>query len=96
MPESTDLKGKVSMVTGANSGIGKVVARELARMGSSVVMVCRDPQKGEAARSEIVAQMGNSSVELMIADLASLAAVRKLAQDFTAKQDRLHILMNNA
>jgi NAD(P)-dependent dehydrogenase (short-subunit alcohol dehydrogenase family) len=84
------------MVTGANSGIGKVVARELARMGSSVVMVCRDPQKGEAARGEIVAQTGNSSVELMIADLASLAAVRKLAQDFITKHDKLHILMNNA
>lgn len=90
------MKGKVSMVTGANSGIGKVVARELARMGSSVILVCRDPQKGEAARSEITAQTGNSSVELMIADLASLAAVRKLAADFTAKYDCLRLLVNNA
>ncbi len=96
MPLNPDLKGEVSMVTGANSGIGKVIATELARMGSNVVLVCRDPQKGEAAKNEIAAQLGNSSVELLMADLASLAAVRKLAADFAAKHDRLRILVNNA
>ena len=54
------------MVTGANSGIGKFAARDLAQMGESVVMVCRNQAKGEATRDEIKAETGNKQVDLMI------------------------------
>ncbi len=94
MPSRLD--GKVSLVTGANSGIGYVIARELAGMGSEVVLVCRNQSKGEMASDEIKKATGNQSVELMIADLASLDSVRKLAQDFKQKHQKLHLLVNNA
>ena len=90
------LDGKVGMVTGANSGIGFVIARELAGMGCAVVLVCRNQSKGEMARDEINKATGNQSVDLMMADLASLNSVRKLAQDFKQKYQKLQILVNNA
>lgn len=87
------------MITGANAGIGKEVARKLAILGARVVMVCRDREKGERARQEIVASVSVSdpgTVELLTCDLASLKDVRKLASDFRANHDRLHVLVNNA
>jgi len=84
------------MVTGANSGIGEQVALALAGMGSSIVMVCRDPAKGNVSKKGIIEKTGNQSVELMIADLSSLASVRELADAFKRTHDRLHILVNNA
>ena len=96
MSANPSMKDKVSMVTGANSGIGKVIAKELARLGSTVVMVARDPKKGEAAKTEIIGATGNPSVELAITDLSSLSDVRKLAAGFQEKHDKLHLLVNNA
>jgi retinol dehydrogenase 14 len=90
------MNGKVCMVTGGNSGIGKVVATELARKGASVIIVCRNIVKGEAAKNEIVSETGNQSVKLMIADFSSLSDIRKLAEDFKKKHDKLHVLVNNA
>jgi NAD(P)-dependent dehydrogenase (short-subunit alcohol dehydrogenase family) len=90
------VKGKVVIVTGANSGIGKVTALELARKGANVVMICRSSSKGEAARAEIIAQSGNPQVELILADFASLDSVRRAAEAFLARHDRLHVLVNNA
>lgn len=90
------MNGNVVMVTGANSGIGKVTALELARMGATLVMVCRSRSKGEAARDEIVAQTGNDNVELILADFAALESVRRAAQEFRERHDRLDVLVNNA
>ena len=90
------MKGKTCVVTGANSGMGFVVARELARMGAAVVLVCRSQSKGDLASSEIRRVTGNESVELMIADLASLESVRTFAQDFKQNHQKLHVLVNNA
>jgi len=87
---------RICAVTGANSGIGKFVARDLARMGESVVMVCRNQTRGESARDEIRNETGNNQVDLMIADLSSLESVRKLAKDYTGSHDKLHVLVNNA
>ncbi len=84
------------MVTGANSGIGEEIALALATMGATVVMVCRDSSKGEAARNHIIARSGNKLVELMLADLSSLQSVRGLAQKYRETHDKLHILVNNA
>jgi NAD(P)-dependent dehydrogenase (short-subunit alcohol dehydrogenase family) len=88
--------GKVCMVTGANKGMGKVAALELAKRGATVIMICRNARLGREAQEEIKKLSGNSSVELFIADLSSLKSVRRLAQEFLAKHDKLHVLFNNA
>lgn len=90
------MSGRVCMVTGANSGIGKIIARELAQSGATVIMVCRDHEKGEKAREEICAGRKNLSIELMIADFSSLDSVRRLVRDFKTRHDKLHLLINNA
>lgn len=90
------LTGKTSIVTGANSGIGEQVSLGLALLGSIVVMVCRDKSKGEAAKDAIIKSTGNNAVELMIADLASMASVRDFAESFKQRHNRLNILVNNA
>jgi NAD(P)-dependent dehydrogenase (short-subunit alcohol dehydrogenase family) len=90
------LEGKICMVTGANSGIGKVTTLELASMGAKIVMVCRDARKGEKVRGKIVERSGNPSIDLLIADLSSQKSIRHLVQDFKRKYDSLHVLVNNA
>jgi NAD(P)-dependent dehydrogenase (short-subunit alcohol dehydrogenase family) len=92
----SSMKGRICMVTGANSGIGRATALELAGRGATLVMVARDQQKGESAMSEIRKQTENDSIDLLIADLSSLKSVRELAQKFLAKYPRLHVLINNA
>ena len=91
-----DLKNKVIMVTGANSGIGKVTARELAKTGAQIIMVCRDRKRGTAARDEIIKASGNQRVDLLIADLASHTSIRDMVKEFHKKYNRLHVLVNNA
>lgn len=90
------LAGKVALVTGANSGLGKATALGLARLGAAVVMVCRDAGRGEAARADIVAASGSRTADLLLADLSSQAEVRRLAQEFRAGHDRLDVLVNCA
>jgi NAD(P)-dependent dehydrogenase (short-subunit alcohol dehydrogenase family) len=92
-----EMAGRVAMVTGANTGIGKAVAVELARRGARVVMVCRSQERGRAALAEArAAGGGEEAAELLPIDLASLGAVRAGAADFLARHDRLHVLVNNA
>jgi NAD(P)-dependent dehydrogenase (short-subunit alcohol dehydrogenase family) len=90
------MAGKVCMVTGANAGIGKVTALELAKRGATVIMVSRSHTRGEEARQEIVAQSGNNAVELLVADLSSQASIRQLADQFKQNYIRLDVLINNA
>ena len=66
------LQGKICLVTGSTSGIGKVTARELANRGASVVLVSRSRAKGEATQAEIKQATGNQHVELLVADLSVL------------------------
>ena len=91
-----DMTGKVCLITGANAGIGKETALGLARMHATVVMVCRDGERGFTAQQEIKQQSGNDSIELMICDLASQNSIRRLASDFKERHDRLDVLINNA
>ena len=88
--------GKVCLVTGSNSGIGKATALGLARLSATVVMVCRDQSKGEAAQAEIKQRSGNPSVDLLIADLSSQHSIRHLAQAVIARYPQVHVLVNNA
>ena len=90
------IDGKTCIITGASSGIGKASAEQLAAMGAHVVMVCRSQEKGERAKAEVEAKSGSKSVELMSADLASLASVRAFAEAYAKSHDSLHVLLNNA
>jgi NAD(P)-dependent dehydrogenase (short-subunit alcohol dehydrogenase family) len=89
------MAGKICLVTGATAGIGEVTARELARRGACVVIVGRSQQRCEAAAEAIRRQTGNPAVELLVADLSSQAEVRRVAGEFLARHDRLHVLVNN-
>lgn len=90
------MKGKVCVITGANAGIGRATALGLAELGATVVLVCRNPDLGQAAVQEIKAASGNQAVDMLQADLSSQAAVRQLAADFRARYSQLHVLINNA
>lgn len=90
------MTNKICIVTGANSGIGKVTARELARRGATVLMVCRDREKGEAALQKIQPNAKNATLELFVADLSSQEQIRKLAADIKSRYPRIHVLVNNA
>ena len=90
------MNNKVSLVTGANGGMGKAIATELARQGATVVMVSRDRRKGEEARAEIAALTGSTSLDLLVADLSSQQAIRQLAKEFQQRYSHLHVLVNNA
>jgi NAD(P)-dependent dehydrogenase (short-subunit alcohol dehydrogenase family) len=91
-----DLSGKICLVTGSTSGIGKVTALELARMGAATVLVARDPRRGEATRDEIRAATENDRVDLLLADLSSQQSIRDLAAAFKQRYQQLHVLINNA
>lgn len=86
--------GKVCLVTGATDGVGKVTAFALAKAGATVVGVGRNPDKIKTMLAEVGDTPG--SLEFLTADLSSQAEVRKLAEDFQRKYDRLHVLVNNA
>lgn len=94
--EGALMRGKVCMVTGASSGIGKETAKALAQMGATVVMVGKNSERGEAAQKEILTQVPNASVALMTVDFSSLEAVRDLVSEFKSRHQRLHVLVNNA
>jgi retinol dehydrogenase-12 len=90
------MEGKVCLITGATSGIGLESARALARQGATVVLSGRDKGRGEAALAEVRRTVPDAKLDLMLADLTSLASVRQLAQDFQRKYSRLDVLLNNA
>lgn len=83
-------------MTGSNSGIGLSAARELARAGARVVLACRNADKAEAARREILDAVGDAEVEVGDLDLGSLDSVRAFADDFRERHGGLELLVNNA
>jgi len=91
-----NIKGKNVIVTGANTGIGKETAKQLAKYGANVFVGCRDKVAGEKAVNDIVSETGNKNVELIPLDLSSLQSVRDFAQRFNEKNIPLHILILNA
>jgi NAD(P)-dependent dehydrogenase (short-subunit alcohol dehydrogenase family) len=93
---NTSMQGKLCLVTGATSGIGKATALGLAQVGATVVMVGRDREKGEAVQREIKTKSGNEAVDLLLADLSSQESIRQLAEDFLQRYTKLHVLINNA
>jgi NAD(P)-dependent dehydrogenase (short-subunit alcohol dehydrogenase family) len=90
------MQNKVVMVTGATNGIGLETARGLAAMGATVIGVGRNPQKCADAAKSIASTTSNPNVEFLVADLSAQSQVRKLAETFKHKYDRLDVLVNNA
>lgn len=90
------LDGKTVLITGANTGIGKETAVDLARRGARVILACRDMERANKAAEDVKKQSGNDNVIVKKVDLASLQSVRQLAKDVLATEERLDILINNA
>lgn len=91
-----NLGGKVILITGGNTGIGKETAIALARLGAQVIVTSRNPEKGQAALADIRRASGRDDVACMRLDLASLADVRRFAGEFLAAYPRLDVLVLNA
>ena len=95
--KTTDVRmdGKVSIITGATSGVGYQAARRLAEGGASLVLVCRNSEKANALRKEFI-QKYASDVEIVLADFSKLSDVRKAADFILKKYQRIDVLINNA
>ncbi|MEO8544387.1 MAG: SDR family oxidoreductase [Burkholderiaceae bacterium] len=93
---SRPLQGRVALITGANTGIGLVTARELARQGAHLFITCRNAQVARAALEQIRSASGNPQVEALTLDLGDFASVQACAQSFLARGLPLHLLINNA
>jgi NAD(P)-dependent dehydrogenase (short-subunit alcohol dehydrogenase family) len=91
-----DLTGKLFLVTGATEGIGKAAAKAFAARGAELVLIARNPDKGARIVSELKAQTQNDKISLLIADMSSIAEVKKVAQEFKQKHGRVDVLVNNA
>ena len=91
-----DLTSKVVIITGANRGLGKETCKELVLLGATVVMACRDVQKAEETKKEIINLTNCSKMDIMALDLSDLQSVRSFSEKFKAKYSRLDILINNA
>lgn len=95
-PKHFSAAGKVIIVTGAASGIGKETAMEMAERGGRVILACRNKDNAIATRDAIVAKTGNVDVHFMYLDLKSLKSVRTFVQEFLQQNKRLDLLINNA
>jgi len=91
-----DLAGRVILVTGATSGIGKAAATEFARRGATLTIVGRNRPKTEQVLAELKGVSGNQNLELLLCDLSRMADVKRAAGEFEARHDRLDVLVNNA
>lgn len=90
-----DLQGRIALVTGASSGLGLETARALVQRGAQVLLACRDPDRGESARRQLVAT-ARGPLQILPLDLADLAAVATAAQQVRQQCSRLDLLINNA
>ena len=93
---ATSMKGKRVILTGASRGIGRETALALGKMGADLSLIVRDPERGKVVADEVRALGGGGEVEVFIADLSSIADVRRVGAEVLAKHDRIDILINNA
>src|SRR5689334_23671702 len=91
-----EMDGKVVLVTGGNTGIGKETAVQLAKKGATVAITSRDAAKGAEAAADIAARGATAKVEVFSLDLGSFASIRACAADVESRLDRLDVLINNA
>ncbi len=88
--------GKIVMITGANSGIGKETAKVLAEKGATIILICRNKERGEATLKELKEKTKSNKFELYLADLADPNAIQRVVAQFREKYDKLDVLINNA
>lgn len=93
---NVSLKGKTVIVTGANTGLGKEVAVDLANRQARVILACRSFEKGQKAANDIRSQVKDAVLVVKILDLSSLASVRDFAAEILKEEERLDVLVNNA
>jgi NAD(P)-dependent dehydrogenase (short-subunit alcohol dehydrogenase family) len=91
-----NLVDKVVIITGANSGIGKAAAIQLAQAGATVIMACRNPERGAQALQEVRSMASSDRVDLMPVDMSSQASIRQFAKEFLVRYPRLDVLIHNA
>jgi NAD(P)-dependent dehydrogenase (short-subunit alcohol dehydrogenase family) len=91
-----DLVGKVILITGATDGIGKAAASEFAKRGARMTIVGRNKNKVAEVLTELKQASGNQDVDALMCDLSRMANVKRMAEEFKSKHDRLDILVNNA
>lgn len=89
-------KGRIAIVTGSNTGLGFETAKALAEKEATVILACRNLQKAEAAKTEIIKAVPNAKLDIIQIDLSKLASVRQFAREFLAKYTQLDLLINNA
>jgi NAD(P)-dependent dehydrogenase (short-subunit alcohol dehydrogenase family) len=94
--KDTRVHNKVAIVTGANTGIGKATAVDLAKRGAKVYIACRDNQRGDNALREIKRESGSDNVFFVQLDLASMESIREFSTNFHELENQLHLLINNA
>ena len=94
--DGINLDGRVVVITGANSGLGKEVATYSAAKGAKVYMLCRTKKKAEAAREEIIKATGNDKVEIVLVDVSELEQIRNAAKEIQSKEQKVHALVCNA
>jgi NAD(P)-dependent dehydrogenase (short-subunit alcohol dehydrogenase family) len=94
--ERADMTDKICLITGATDGIGRVTARELGKLGWTLILVSRNAQKGEQVARDLRAECGNEDIVFKQADLSLQQDVRRVAQDVAETYDRLDVLINNA
>jgi NAD(P)-dependent dehydrogenase (short-subunit alcohol dehydrogenase family) len=92
---TSELRGRICVITGANRGIGRATAHGLADLGASTVLVCRRREDGERVSREIAAR-GNPVPDVVAADLSSQVSIRQAAAEIQARYPKLHVLINNA
>ncbi|MBV4358836.1 SDR family NAD(P)-dependent oxidoreductase [Pinibacter aurantiacus] len=90
------MENKIILVTGATDGIGKITATSLAEQGHTVIVHGRNKQKAETVLNEIISKTGNKKIDILIADMLSLADVKRAAEEFEQKYPKLDVLVNNA
>ncbi|NJC27561.1 SDR family oxidoreductase [Neolewinella antarctica] len=90
------MKDKTILITGANDGIGRATAEQLAGRGAHLVLACRDDTKGQRVAKEIMETTGNHNVDTLPLDLADFASVKAASEEFLAEHPKLDVLINNA
>lgn len=98
MKSAWNLQGKTVLITGVTQGIGRVAAREIAKLDptAKLVLVARDARRGNELVAKLKSSTGNQNIELLVGDLSVQADIRRIAAEFLARHDRLHVLLNNA
>ena len=90
------MRGRVVVITGASSGVGRATAHALARLGARLALVCRDRGRGEETLREVARASGNDEIGLFLADFASQQEIRRVASELLDRCPEIHVLVNNA